>query len=664
MDFLSLFLAGIAVYLTCAVLSFSVRSKYKGLIILAGCIVGGLMVSTAAVKCLYSGKSATITIAANFPFNDIVLRLDPLAAFFILVIAIGALFSVWYGCSYLLPYSRKGYPLSAHFLFLVLLIVAMLVLTVVRNSVAFLVLWEIMSLSSFFLVIFEHEKPEVLSAGIFYLVTMHISFVCLMLGFLVLMRTTGSNDFDSYHVFFNSEAYRPVADCAFILFLIGFGIKAGFLPLHNWLPAAHTAAPSHVSGLMSGVMIKMGIFGICLMIAVLGVPSLWLCYLVTLMAVATALFGIFYASVKDDFKRVLAYSSIENIGIIGLGIGVGLLGMSYGNMAMAMLGLSGALLHVLNHSLFKGLLFYGAGSVYLQTHTRNLNLLGGIYRKMPGTGILFLAGCLAVCGLPPFNGFVSKFIIYYAMLSSKGISDAGIIFTATISFTLLALVGAVAVLCFTRLFGILFFGAPRSSLSASASESSRFALMPMVFLAILCLLGGLFPGILLRGVEFPAEMIVGHPAPGITVELGKPLQSIAILFITMIIMSMILFGIRSLLLCRHRERNAPTWGCGYNHISNRMQYTAASFSMPFIELIKPAMKKVEGGGKVKGLFPDANAYIFKIKDIFELGVIRPLGERIVFLLGRFSWIQDGNMQHYLFYGMIFLIGALIWVVFG
>jgi formate hydrogenlyase subunit 3/multisubunit Na+/H+ antiporter MnhD subunit len=662
MNALSLLLIGIGIYLAGGLAAVISREKYCGLITLSFCLTGGIAVLSAAGTILYCGESAVITIAGNFPFNEIVLRLDPLAGYFIIIIAVGAFFSVWYGCGYTQSYCGKGYSLNTHFLFITILIAAMLSLTIVRNALAFLFVWEIMSLSSFFLVIFERDKAETIAVGIFYLVMMHISFIFIALGFLILREAAGSNNFEFYHAVLSGPKYQSTVNLAFLMFFIGFGMKAGMLFLHNWLPAAHTAAPSHISGLMSGVMIKMGIFGICLMVAVLGVPARWLCFLITFWAAGTALFGILYASVKDDYKRVLAYSSIENIGIIGMGMGIGLIGMSYGNAAMAMLGWSGALLHVLNHSLFKGVLFYGAGTVYLHTHTRNLNLLGGIYRFMPLNGILFLCGCLAVCGLPPFNGFISKFIIYYSVFTSRMLPDIWAVFAMVGLSVILALTGAVSVLCFTRLFGVLFLGAPRSQLPHSEKKHSWLLLTPVLCLATLCLLGGLFPKILLNCVEHPIAVVTGTALPQLPAALSAPITMITLVFQILIIVILVILGLRAWLLSRRNIKQDSTWACGYDFVSNKMQYTPASFSMSFIKLVEPAVKQEIGGDQVKGLFPDKNSYIFKIRDIFEFGIIQPLRKHSGALLGRLTWLQDGDMQHYLFYGILFLIIALIWVM--
>ncbi|MFA6104356.1 MAG: proton-conducting transporter membrane subunit [Victivallaceae bacterium] len=661
---MNLFFIGIAIYLLTAVLSMMVNESRKGLVTACGSLLGGVTILIPCVRILLSGEAYPLSFMANYPVGQVRLLLDPFAAFFVMVIALGSIFCAMYGSGYMKQYHGKGKAVSAHFFFLICLFVAMLLLPVIRNAIVFLIVWEIMSLSSFFLVIFESEKKEVFDAGIFYLIMMHVSVILLTVGFLVLIRLAGSADFADFHDFFQSGTYRPASDTAFILLAAGFGIKAGFLPLHSWLPEAHPAAPSHVSGLMSGVMIKLGIFGILLMIMVLGVPSLWVCYTFTAVAVLSALAGIFYASAQDDIKRALAYSSVENIGIIGIGIGVAMLGMAYKSPVTAMIGLSGALIHLFNHSLFKGLLFYGAGAVYMQTHTRNLNFLGGLFKQMPKTGTAFLIGSLAICGLPPFNGFIGKFIIYYSMLNCKGINGESLLIAAIASFALLAFVGAVSVICFTRLFSTVFMGAPRDKHAEGAVEVPFAMTFPMTLMAALCLAGGVLPLVLLRITEHPAAVITGvKNIPGIAAEFHDPLYVISMVFIALVLLTILLFALRLKLLRRQPAAVAGTWGCGYDNPTSRIQYTAASFSMPFLDVIKPVMQRKDNTVGVKGLFPLKAVFEFKIKDVFETAIIRPLGQGTVFLLTGFSWIQNGRMQYYLFYGIVFLVLSLIWIIF-
>ena len=277
---------------------------------------------------------------------------------------------------------------------------------------------------------------------------------------------------------------------------MGFGIKAGFVPFHNWLPEAHPIAPSHISAIMSGVMIKTGIYGILRILMLSGGVTKFIAYFVLIIAVISALYGILYAVGQSDIKKMLAYSSIENIGIIGIGIGVGMLGLVYNHPMVAFLGFIGVHFHILNHSIFKNLLFFGAGAVYLKSHTKNMELLGGLIKKMPKTGILFLTGCIAICALPPFNGFIGEFLIYFGILKGLSINSFFNFLILIFAFAGLALVGTMALLCFTKAFSITFLGHQRSKYAENVKdESPHSIIMPMGILAVFALSVGLFPGV-------------------------------------------------------------------------------------------------------------------------------------------------------------------------
>lgn len=360
-----------------------------------------------------------------------------------------------YTIGYLKPYLNTKRTIGSHYLFLSLLISSMVLIVSIQNALAFLIIWEVMSISSFFLVVFENEKTEVFDAGINYLITMHIGVVFIIIGFIMLsVYSGGSFDFESFKTYLNQN--KDMANIIFIILFIGFGIKAGFIPLHTWLPKAHPASPSNISGMMSGIMIKIGIYGILRVLTFIGNPGYGIGYFVLSVSLISGVFGVMYAITQHDYKRLLAYHSVENIGIIGIGIGLGMLGIAYKNNFMSFLGFTGAFLHILNHSIFKMLLFYSSGAVYQKTHTRNIDDLGGLIKKMKFTSIFFLIGALSISGVPPFNGFISEFLIYTSMIN--GISSNNLLATVIIilSIAFLAFIGCMALLCFTKVFGILF----------------------------------------------------------------------------------------------------------------------------------------------------------------------------------------------------------------
>ncbi len=612
-----------------------------------------------AIKVLFTGYSVTKTInlGKESIFNNINFVIDPLSAFFIIIILIMGILGLIYSKGYLKPYIEKGKSINSHYLFYTALILSMLGVVTCQNALFFLVIWEIMSLSSFFLCIFENEEKEVLNAGIKYLIFMHISVLFLIIPFAILSIKTGGYNFESFSlVLKNNEA---LADIIFILFFVGFGIKAGFVPFHNWLPEAHPIAPSHISAIMSGVMIKTGIYGILRILMLSGGVTKFIAYFVLIIAVISALYGILYAVGQSDIKKMLAYSSIENIGIIGIGIGVGMLGLVYNHPMVAFLGFIGAIFHILNHSIFKNLLFFGAGAVYLKSHTKNMELLGGLIKKMPKTGILFLTGCIAICALPPFNGFIGEFLIYFGILKGLSINSFFNFLILIFAFAGLALVGTMALLCFTKAFSITFLGHQRSKYAENVKdESPHSIIMPMGILAVFALSVGLFPGFMFEVLITPVELLTNGLNEIQSVE--EPLnilQIVSLVSAVLIILTALLAAVRYKL--NKKIESAPTWGCGYDKELKRAQYTGSSYVSPFLSMLKPLFKKVYDVEKPKKLFPKSAHFSMKIEDIEEAYVINPLLKFDEWFLSKFEKLQNGNLQTYLKYGLIFLLISII-----
>lgn len=613
-------------------------------------LASGIYALVPALKVLFSGETISKTFDFNPLFGSVNFVIDPLSAFFIVVIALMSIASVIYAKGYLKPYIEKGKNLRAHMVFLAGLIVSMIFVVTCQNALMFLICWEIMSLSSFFLVIFESEKKEVLRAGIKYLVFMHISVLFIIMAFAICAIKSGSFDFASFSAVLKSNAH--LANVVFVLSFIGFGTKAGFVPFHNWLPDAHPAAPSHVSAIMSGVMIKTGIYGILRTLSLIGTPSKLISYAVLIISVISALYGVLYAITQHDLKRLLAYHSIENIGIIGIGIGAGMLGLAYHNPIVALLGFAGGILHILNHSIFKELLFLSAGSVYTKTHTRNIEILGGLIKSMPYTAVLFLTGSVAICGLPPFNGFISEFLVYFGML--KGLSINSFFAFTTLIFAIagLALVGTMAILCFTKAFSIIFLGLPRSEAAQKPqSDTDMSMILPMGFLALLTLVIGLFPQYVFKMLVKPiavlsgSELAVAEPA-----SIMQTISFVALAFLAFVCVLVIL----KMVFGRKIELH-ETWGCGYNRANNHMQYTASSYASPFLSMLKPLFKKVFDIEKPKKLFPKSAHFSLHIEDIEEAYVLNPLLKFDEWFLSKFEKIQNGNLQTYIKYGLLFLV---------
>jgi formate hydrogenlyase subunit 3/multisubunit Na+/H+ antiporter MnhD subunit len=387
---------------------------------------------------------------------------------------------------------RDTKALAPQWFFFNLFVASMALVVVARNAVLFLVSWEMMSVTAFFLVTFEHEKRDVRAAGWIYLVATHLGAAFLLAMFLLLGRQAHSLDFDDFAVAATNLA-PAVTGLVFVLALIGFGAKAGFVPLHVWLPEAHPAAPSHVSALMSGVMIKIGIYGVLRTMMLLAKPAAWWGPVLVIIGLAGGVLGVSLAVFQRDLKRALAYSSIENVGLIMLALGVGVWGITSAHPTVAILGLAGGLLHIWNHSLMKGLMFLSAGSVLHGTGTKDLERLGGLMKRMPRTGVAMTLGALAIAAVPPLNGFVSEWLIFMAMLRGglefTGVSRTGLLLAAGV----LAFIGGLASICFVRLVGIVLLGQSRSEQARHAHESSGWMTVPLGVLAAFCVVAGVLP---------------------------------------------------------------------------------------------------------------------------------------------------------------------------
>ena len=651
-----------------ALLSIVVKEQWKFKVCSIFSFLSALTMMLPAVAVLIKGIPLIKTVELSPITGNVDFIIDPLTAFFLIVISIMSFLGVLYANGYMKPYLNKGMNVSSHCFFLMMLIASMTMVVTVQNALFFLIVWEIMSLSSFFLVIFEGEKKEVLKAGIKYLVYMHLSVIFIMAAFILLNIKTSSLNFGAYAYYLHNDA--SMANLIFLLAFVGFGIKAGFVPFHNWLPDAHPAAPSHVSGIMSGVMIKTGIYGILRFLLFVGTPSKMISYTVLTIAVISALYGVLYAVTQQDLKRLLAYSSIENIAIIGIGIGVGMLGLTYGNPYVDVLGFAGGILHILNHSIFKELMFFAAGSVYLKTHTRNMELLGGLMKKMPYTGLLFIVGSIAICGLPPFNGFIGEFLIYAGMIMGIPASEISLFLVLILSIAALGMVGTMAMLCFTKAAGITFLGNPRTECVEHVNEDvPRVMLIPMVILAFLAFFIGMFPQYFISIVMWPVSMLVNvdkyaaNPALDEVFKntFGLILSDFSWFFLIFFAVVAVMFIVKLIVIRKARISN--TWGCGYNRLNYHVQYTGSSYANLFISTLKPLFKRVSHIKKPKELFPKEAYYELEIEDIEEAYIVKPLVMWDEKFLTKFERIQNGNIQQYILFGLIFLILAIIGMIY-
>ncbi|MCX6250946.1 MAG: proton-conducting transporter membrane subunit [Bacteroidetes bacterium] len=586
--------------------------------------------------------------------GSLTLTIDWLTGFFILVTNFTALTGILYSRGYLEPYLEKKSPaqLSLHNFSYTWLHFSMLGVLLLREGISFLISWELMAVSSFMLILFEAEKRATLKTAVNYLIQMHIGLVMLVIAFLICEAETGKMSFDTLKIYFSQHTNIGL----FLLFFSGFAIKAGFIPFHTWLPEAHPAAPSHVSGLMSGVMIKMGIYGIMRVSMYLQHDIYTIGLIVLIISVISGVLGVMMAIVQHDLKKLLAYHSIENIGIIGIGLGIGLMGWGSNNPVLLFFGICGGLLHVLNHSLFKSLLFFSAGSVYKSCHTRNIEQLGGVIHKMPYTGSLFLLGSLAICGLPPLNGFVSEILIYIGLFN--GLSSWSVYQSITMILAIIALtmIGGLAIFCFTKAFSIVFLGSPRKEFDHEVQEVSTGMLFPQFVIAGFIILIGLLPYLFLKPMAemiFTQYQIQSFP---LLTTLTRTLSMISLVGFILILLIVILYFIRSRIMRSRTVASGPTWGCGYTAGNARQQYTGTSFATPFIELAEPILQSNKEYEPISDeeIFPTPHSFVTHPVDTFR-STLNRLIDFMMLILKKLARLQTGNIQHYILYAFIFII---------
>jgi len=653
----------LATLIAIATLTF-IPLKYKAYFTSFIVLINAILTSWFVFPAL-TGKPIEFFLFVGSFLGDIPIRIDGISAWFILIINFTSLTGVIYGTGYLKTNKEATAKINLHWIMYILFHLSMVWVCMVQHGFAFLFVWEIMSLTSMMLIIFDHNNPKTIKAGINYFVQMHISIVFLTIGFIWVYFKTGTFDFMAIKSFLNSTN----SNWLFLIFFIGFGLKAGFIPLHSWLPHAHPAAPSHVSGVMSGVIVKLGIYGIIRMISFVQNDFIILGEFMITISILTGLYGILNASVHRDYKRMLAYCTIENIGIIGVGIGIGLIGLGNGSALLYYLGFGGALLHVLNHSLFKSLLFYSAGAVYQQTHTRNMDNLGGIIKYMPKTATLFLIGSIAIAGIPPLNGFISELIIYTGMLEGMKSSSISLISLLVLAFAGISIIGGISILAFSKTFGTIFLGTPRKELTHKPTEVSQFMLVPQYIIIGVMLSVAFYPqgyihilSAILNG--FCSTSIVFNPS--VFINYSTTLANISIYSAMFIGIIFISWGIRSYIIKHTTQTTGATWGCGYIAPTAKIQYTGKSFSKPLAKIFYFLLieKKKYTELKRGEIFPKNRMYSSYYFDFFEHHVIDPIINRLMYTINYFKFIQNGRIQSYVLYGIVFIIAILVLSVFN
>lgn len=624
----------------------SVGQKLATLISCCASLLG----AASTVRLLTSQTQMTATVNWTLPFGACTVGIDPLTAFFLLPIFVVTFCGALYGLGYW-PAAHHASTAPVVTFFFHLLSSSMIGVVTARNGPLFLIAWEVMALSAFFLLVTEHSRREVRDAGLVYLLTTHTGTLALFIFFAVLCHVTGTFSFPSQGALSISA---PLTVALFVLALMGFGAKAGIMPLHFWLPSAHANAPSHGSAMMSGVMLKMGIYGIIRFLTFLPKIPLWFGVVVLCAGLVSALLGICSAAIQTDIKRLLAYSSIENIGIIVTGIGMAMIGKATDNPALILLGFSGAFLHVLNHSLFKPLLFFGAGGVIHSCGTRLISRMGGLAKTMRTSSVFFIIGCLAIAGLPPLNGFAGEFLLYtgffHETLAPLPIMALGI--------PALGLVGGMATITFVKLYGTVFLGTARTPGASRPHELQAAMLIPMGLLTVACLIGGLVPALALKLVHPVVLMLAPSLASGSTSALLTAPLSYFPLFGTAIIVATL--GVWLLLKrATRRAASAPTWGCGYLAATPRMQYTGVGFSESWASITRSISRGIPRRPALHGVIPAEAAFRFVAEETLLVKGLHPLFRTTDAAFSVLRRLQNGQLHLYVLYIFVTLVLLMV-----
>jgi hydrogenase-4 component B len=662
----ALALVALAAYPLGALAALGIRGA-GGRALVAGCaLVGALAGLGLGAVCL--GAGLTPTFAASFlPLTGLALRVDGLSAFFLIVIGVVGGAVAVYGFGYSAAYEgRYSLPLLGAMLNVLLLSLSVQVMA--DNALTFLIAWEVMSLSAYAMVLTEHDRPGTLLAAHWYIAITHAGFAALVAMFLLL----SAGDLTTSFAGMRAVALAPgVRDAAFALGLLGFGAKAGVVPLHVWLPMAHPVAPSHVSALMSGVVIKMGVYGLVRVTVDLlpGGPAWW-GGLVLGLGTLSALLGVLYALMEHDLKRLLAFHSVENVGIIFMGIGAGLMFQNFGLPVLAALGLIAGLYHTINHACFKALLFLGAGAVLHATGTRNMEEMGGLIKRMPRTALFFLVGACAISALPPLNGFVSEWLVFQALLGGSAIPQPEVAVIMPIAVAMLALTSGLAAACFVKAFGITFLAIPRSREAERAHEAPRSMQAGMATLALTCAILGLAPSFVLPGLAATLSGFGGFAPAEVTFSLGLPLgvggavgeMSPPLLALgLMALLGLVPLGLR-LGGADRGLRVGDTWGCGRIGQTARMEYTATAFAEPlrrvFAELYRPSRDLSIDFHPASKYFVQSIEYRSEIHPWFERVLYDPLLRGLRTVATGARRLQGGSLHLYLVYMTLALIVCL------
>jgi hydrogenase-4 component B len=636
---------------------------------------GGLAGTAAGAAMLAGAPGFQAVLPIGLPWLRLHLQLDGLGGLFLALIGMVTVAASLFGPRYVREYQRRRHAPGVLGLATGLFVAGMQLVVLAADAFGFMIAWELMSVASYLLVAHEHEESANRRAAFLYLLMAQIGALCILLAFGVLSGFEGDFTFAALR---EKSLAPPWPGIAFTLALVGFGMKAGLVPLHVWLPEAHPAAPAHISALMSGVMLKVAVYGfVRFSFDLLGDPHWSWGVAVLAIGSVTALYGVLYALMQQDLKRVLAYSSIENVGVIFIGLGLAMTFAGSGHPRLATLALVAALYHALGHALFKGLLFLGAGAVVQAGHTGNLDHMGGLVRRMPWTALFFLVGCLSISAMPPFNGFVSEWLIFQAALQATVLEDGVLRAVIPVTAAMLALTGALAAACFVRAYGIAFLGQGRTRRMRHAREASPGMVAAQGLLAMLCLLFGILPTFAVAGLGRVAQGFTGYALESATghgwlwlTPISPEVASYSAPLVFLGVGGALAAWAFAYLAFRRKRRGAPlprgeAWDCGFGATGARAQYTATAFSMPIRQVFEPLFSLQEQSVReMDPALPTRPArlrYLLHTDDRAWAVVYRPVEravQRAARLIGR---IQTGQLRHYLVYSFVTLL-LLLWLI--
>jgi len=636
--------------------------------------LAGILLSVGGAYGLIQSQDHHWQLALGLPWLHWHQHLDTLSSFFTLIVGLATVAVAFYAPAYAKEYDKTPQPFAALGFPTAIFIAAMELVLLADDALTFMIAWELMSLSSYFLVTFQHQNSANRRAGFLYLLMAHVGGLFILLSFGIMAGFAQDFTFSSMMASHLSPVWMTLT---FVFALIGFGMKAGLVPIHIWLPEAHPVAPSHISALMSGVMLKIAVYGFIRVVFHLIGDIFWEWGAALLIVAAiTALYGVLSAMIQEDIKKLLAYSSIENIGIIFIGLALSLIFFGNNLPKLGGLALVAALLHALNHAMFKSLLFLGAGAVIQSSHEHDMDRMGGILKKMPWTGALFLLGCISISGLPPSNGFVSEWLIFQTSLQAEALSSGVLRAMIPLSAAVLALTGALAATCFVKLYGIAFLGKARVRSVKHIKEVDRGMIVAQAILGLICLLIGFFPTFVIEAINHISLQIMhvglsqatSHgwmwltPISAKTAQYNAPQVWLGLL-LAFSGWAFVYFLVR--LKHKHRRAKVSPWSCGFGPLNSRMQYTGASFTMPVKQIFGGLWQHNEDKSLVarNGLTEHAHTLRYKEsnKDSFWILFYLPIVNLLNQATRRIGIIQTGHLRHYLGYSFFTLL-FLLWLI--